>query len=214
MSNRKITQSLRERTKSALERISSIEEDLGRLQQGVSQMLTQVQQQVASLQESLNAVIQSVGQDEIQNIITENRRKAAEDRADAAKKEIEELVTKGTLVPAETVGDDSFLTGHDVDEKGETVHPGFGHVHFKQVKPELQEKVKGSKIGAKISTAPADKADSEAGFVIDAIYTFIPPKPPEEVEKAAEVAADAAAQAEAEAQVAAEVAAKAEGEKK
>lgn len=174
--------SLREKTKSALERIAAIEESFDGLLKGLEHTVQGLNTRLSTLEETLAAVVRNIGTEQVQATVLETRRERQEQQAIAAKKEITDLVTAGTLVAAEEVGEDSFIVGHDVDAKGETVFPGFGHVHFKAVKPELQAGLKGSKVGAKIGTVEG----SEQGFVIDTIYTFVPPAPPEAAEKAAQ----------------------------
>lgn len=187
MANRQL--SLREKTKSALERITQVEDDLQSLLKGVDAELGKQGKRLQSLEETLEAVTKSIGSDVVQAIIEDARREKQTLQADTAKAEIAKLVEQKVLVPAEEVGEDSFVVGHDVDAEGATVHPGFGHVHFKQVEPRHQEKVKGAKVGSSIPTGPEG---TKQAFVIDQIYTFIPPTaPPADTENPTSPANDA-----------------------
>jgi prefoldin subunit 5 len=185
MSNRQL--SLREKTKSALERIGSIEDNFDNLTQSLERELGKMQRQLANLEESLTAVIQSIGKDVVDALIEDSRKARKEAETVKAKEEITNLVSQKILVPTDVVGEDSFIVGHDVDAEGAVVHPGFGHVHFKQVDPKFQEKVKGLKVGDAI---PTGAEGTKQAFVIDTIYTFVPPQPEPEVAAQVEQAAE------------------------
>lgn len=195
MANRQL--SLRERTKSALERITQLEDNHDSLVKGVTNELHKTVNRLNVLEETMGAVTKSIGLEVILAIMEDSRREKQTAQADAAKAEIASLVEQKVLVPVDVVGEDSFIVGHDVDENGEIVHPGFGHTHFKAVEPKLQEKVKGGKAGLSILTGKTP--DSKSAFVVDQIYTFVASKAPEApVVEAATL--DAAAMAEADAE--------------
>jgi hypothetical protein len=179
MANRQL--SLREKTKSALERIGQIEDNYDSLMDALQKELGNMQKTLANVTETLDAVKSSIGKDVVEAIIEDTRNQKKTEEATKAKDEIAKLVEQKVLVPAETVGEDSFIIGHDIDGEGNTIHPGFGHVHFRQVDAKFQEKVKGVSAGTSIPTGPEG---SKSAFVIDQIYTFVPPKPPEVKEEA------------------------------
>lgn len=173
MGNRQL--SLREKTKSALERIGTLEENAENLGKALERELGKMFNRLDNLEETLAAVTKSIGRDVVDALVVDARKEKQTVQADQAKTEIAKLVEQKVLVPAETVGEDSFIVGHDVDAEGNVVHPGFGHVHFRQVDPKHQETVKGAKPGTAI---PTGAEGSKAAFVIDEIFTFVPPTTP------------------------------------
>lgn len=56
------------------------------------------------------------------------------------------MIAQGVLAPQEQVGDNSFIVGAELNDAGETVNPRLQFGIF-ALRPELQEKLKGSKPG-------------------------------------------------------------------
>lgn len=105
------------------------------------------------------------------------------------KGKVDTLINQGILVPADVVGDNTFLVGSENEKEGKVIHPRIQFT-YGSIEKELQDKLKGSKVGD-IVTFKEDKLR----FVVNEIYNIVPPKAPEAPAPTAEAAAPEAAPA-------------------
>src|ERR1700722_7559547 len=102
-----------------------------------------------------------------------------ENNIEELKGKVQMLINQGVLVPADTVGDGTFLVGSENEKDGKVVHPRIQFTFGSLPDKEVQEKLKGAKVGD-IVTIKEDKLR----FVVKEIYTIVAPKVPETEEEA------------------------------
>lgn len=89
------------------------------------------------------------------------------------KGKVENLVTQGILKATDAVGDNTFLVGSENEKGGKVIHPRVQFT-YGSLEKELQEKLKGAKVGDLV-TFQEDKLR----FSVQEIYAIVPPKAPE-----------------------------------
>lgn len=96
------------------------------------------------------------------------------------KGKVSQLVTTGTLVPAEGPLDETNLVvGQEVDDTGKVLNPRLQFV-LGSLRPDLQTKIKGAKVGDSISFK-----EGKLLFQIQEAYSVVAPKPPQAAPEAA-----------------------------
>jgi hypothetical protein len=87
------------------------------------------------------------------------------------KGKVANLVNQGILAPTDTVGANTFLVGSENEAGGKVVHPRVQFT-FGSLEKDLQEALNGKKKGD-IVTFKEDKLR----FVVQEVYSIVPPKP-------------------------------------
>ncbi len=147
------------------------------VQRGLTERVEALEQQAAitsqvlpGLQETMSAVVALLGPEAIQKQIDTTRRERATANAEAAKAELKRALEAGEVVATEKVTGASIVVGRDVDPRGETIHPGYAQLHYRQIAPEFQDLIVGEGIGFEFETRNGCK------FVVDAIFEPVPPE--------------------------------------
>lgn len=168
---------LTKRTANALERLERVEQSQGQVLGGLSQM----QAQTSALVEVLDAVVELVGTEKVQVELAKQRREKAAKKAEAEKKQLDEMLLQGLLIPADEVTQTSIVVGQEKTKSGEVIHPGYVRLPWQGINPQFRDKFLKLKVG--------DKVDFPDGgsFEIQELYT-LNPNPPKPEEKPAEAA--------------------------
>lgn len=142
-------------SKGALERIDEIEQSLPGLINAVNQGFVEFNSRVAGIAEVLEAVVQKLGPEEVQNILSARRAEKDAERVQKAKEWIEQQVIAGALAPADAVTERSLLVGVETGTDGTPVPPGRVQLTMDRVNPEVRNLLLGKPAGTKIQT-PGD----------------------------------------------------------
>ena len=179
--------SMRQKTKNALERIDGLEKTVSYLVDATNKGLGEFDEKLQAVAELTNAMVTLLGQDAVSNAIAEARANADADAVKRQQDQVDELKTKGILVAAETVGEDTLIVGKETDKDGNVLRPGRAQIQMGQLKPEIKAILAGKAIGTVIDTPGGGK------FEVQELYTVVP--------KAAETEAPVAKEAVAEAEL-------------
>jgi len=138
---------LAKKTSNALERLDQVEKTVMNIVSAVNNSLSQVSQQLAGITEVLDAVVQTLGQETIQKVMTENRTAKAEAQAEAEKEALQELVAKGDIKAVEKVTEKCIVVGRETDKDGAVRVPGRAQVAFARIDPNFQPALLGQAPG-------------------------------------------------------------------
>lgn len=203
---------LQKKTANALDRLDELEKALPNIVAGTNNALQNLQNQHQTVTEILDALIEILGPQNVQNIMAANRQKRAEDQAAAEKKGIEDALAKGQIKVAEVISEPTIIVGEEFNKEGVSNVPGRVQVSFLRVAKDFQDQIRGKGVGVSF-----DIPQTGGKFVVKEIYDVVPPeqqpKPevpaaaaPEAAPAEAPAAAPAAATADAEVAPAAETA--------
>ena len=174
---------LARKTSNALERLDQVEKTVTNIVSAVNNSLGQVSGQLGGITEVLDAVVQTLGADTIQKVMTENRTAKAEAQSQAEESALKELLAKGDIAVAAKVSDKSIVVGRETNKDGSVRIPGRAQVAFARIDPNFQAAFLGQEVGFNLELPNGGK------FEVLEIY--------EVVEKAATAPADTSAPAEA-----------------
>lgn len=90
------------------------------------------------------------------------------------KAKVDNLIARGTLVPQDTITENSFVVGEDVDDQGEMKSPRLQFVLAQIGNPEFQAKFLGAQVGQTL-----DLEEGKNKFKVTEIYDIQNPKAPE-----------------------------------
>lgn len=130
--------------------------------------------QLVEAVETVNALVASVGADEIARIVVEERHKKAVAEAEARKTTLKNMADSGLLVKADVISDKSVIVGQESDKEGKDLDPGYAQLQLSNLKPEFQAQVLGQAVGFVLDT-PNGKV------TVKEIWDFADPKPVPEV---------------------------------
>jgi hypothetical protein len=134
----------------------------------LDQKLGRLVAQLAILGETLAAVVDMLGEKNVQDKMVDLRKQRREAAAAKQAEGVAKMVEAGILVAAELVQPDGFIVVDDVDETGLTTRQQF---ELAVLEPEKQLKWLGKKAGDEV-TVPGRKGKS----VIREVYTVNNPK--------------------------------------
>lgn len=143
---------IKKSSKGALERINEIEQSLPGLINAVNQGFVEFNSRVAGIAEVLEAVVQKLGPDQVQNILAERRAERDAERVKQAKEWLAQQVEAGNLVATDTVTERSLLVGVETGADGEVVAPGRIQLTMDRVNPEVRALLLGQTAGTKVQT--------------------------------------------------------------
>lgn len=138
--------------KGALARIADIEETIPAIIQALQDGLNQMNAKLNGAVEVLKAVTQELGTDKIQAIVDAARATERQERADAAKKWLDEAVAEGKLKHVDTITDDALVVGVEYDKDGVEIPPGRVQLTVTQIQPVIREKLVGQPVGTRVET--------------------------------------------------------------
>ncbi len=178
---------LARKTSNALERLDQLEKTVGNIVGAVNNSLGQVSAQLSGITEVLDAVVQTLGAETIQKIMTENRAAKAEAQALAEEQALKELLDKGDLKVAEQITERSIVVGKESDKEGNIRPPGRAQVPFARIDPNFQAAFLGKGAGFSLDLPTGGK------FEVTAVYEVVekidaPVTPPAEALPAAPAA--------------------------
>lgn len=134
--------------RNASQKIQDLENAMMQLYQTVDAMardLGTVKEAIKLLGNKVDSIVKAsskgevISDDVISRIMIENN-------CEELKQKVTVMQAQGILVAQEQVGTDSFVVGAELNDKDETVNPRLQFALY-VLSPELQEKIKGSKVG-------------------------------------------------------------------
>lgn len=194
--------SQRKKVRTALERIDALEKTLERMAAVFDMVLNQ---RLSPILESVEALCAITGPEEVAKMITDARKRKAEEQAEAAKKGLEEALAAGKMVPVEVCSEKSVIVGRLADENDKAIGLERSQVHISQISPQYRDQILGKGVGTKIEGTSDDGKKSY--FTVLELYDPVPQPPNAEAPtaQAAESADDGEAAADIAAQLAAEL---------
>jgi hypothetical protein len=99
-----------------------------------------------------------------------------ENNVQELKSRVDNMLGQGVLVATDTVVDNTFVVGRELGDDGKIVNPRIQFL-LSAVKPELQDKLKGAKVGDKVDTG-----EGKMPLEVLEVYTIATPKAPEQDE--------------------------------
>lgn len=162
------------KTANALQRLDALEQTMGGIVQGVNNALNQLQQQLAGFSETLGALVQSIGQDEVERLMVENRAERGRQLVESEKAGLAAMLAAGDVVAGEKVTEKSLLVGRELDKDGVVAPPGRAQTAFSRIEPGFQAGLLGQAVGFALDLPTGGK------FVVDEIYEVVdrPAAPP------------------------------------
>jgi hypothetical protein len=97
-----------------------------------------------------------------------------ENNIEELKNKLKVMVAQGILSPTETIADDSFIVGSDINDAGDVVNPRLQFALYAIKPPELQQKFVGAKVGDVLNLQ-----EGKLKFKVAEIYQIQKPKPAE-----------------------------------
>ena len=161
--------------RSASQKINDIENALMSLYQTADNMvrdLTTIKEAIKLLGNKVESIVKASLNGEAPTDEVINRIMVQNNCDDLAQK-VSNMVAQGILIPQETISDDSFIVGSEVNDKGETENPRLQFALL-TLTPEVREKIKGGKSGDLITVQ-----EGKLKFQINEVYQIKQPKAPE-----------------------------------
>lgn len=141
---------LAKRTSNALERLEQVEKTIPQILGAVNQTVGQVQAQLSSAVEVLDAVVQSLGVENIEKLVSDNRREKATQRMEEEKKQLAALLDAKLILAEDKVTEKSIIVGVETDKDGTARHPGRMQHGFNMIAPQFRDKLLGQVAGFKL----------------------------------------------------------------
>jgi len=134
---------LAKKTSNALERLDQVEKTVMNIVSAVNNSISQLGNQIGGVTEVLDAVVQTLGVETIQKIMSENRVAKAEAQAESEKAALAELLAKGDIKAVDKVSEKSIVVGRETDKDGTVRLPGRAQVAFARIDPNFQPQLLG-----------------------------------------------------------------------
>lgn len=135
--NRNASQKIQDLESAAMQlyqTLDSMARDLGTMKDAIKLLGNKVDSIVKASSKG-----EAINDDVISRIMIENN-------CEELKQKVTLMQAQGILAPQEQIGADSFVVGAELNNEGETVNPRLQFALY-ALTPELQEKLKGSKVG-------------------------------------------------------------------
>lgn len=136
----------------ALKRLDAIETTIGQVITAVNKAMTELTQKQNGIVEALEAAIEIVGIQEVQQKILQRQADAEQARMDAAKQWVSERVAAGELLPAAAVTPTSFVVGEETDDEGKKVGAGYVQASVSRFDDRIKNPLLGQVVGFVLTT--------------------------------------------------------------
>lgn len=140
--------------KGSIERIADLERQVGQLVSAINQALSQFQNELNKTNSVVMAIKEHVGSDAVDAVNAEQVKRDQLQKAEAARRWVEERVAAGTLVTVDEVGPDTVIVGVETDKDGNQLGAGRLQLHYDAVRPDIQEAITGKGPGYMCATGP------------------------------------------------------------
>lgn len=132
--------------RSAMQRVEQLENVVPQIIRATQQ----TQAQFSQAMEILDAVVQTLGTDVVENAITENRRVRARATVADQIKDLEAKKATGERVVSDTVTENTTLVFSEADKDGKALDPDRTQLDFDTLIPQFKEELLLKGVGAKI----------------------------------------------------------------
>lgn len=161
--------------RSASQKISDLENALMALYQTADNMARDVmtiKEAIKLLGNKVNSIVQaSAGGEQLTDAVIS--RIMIENNCEELAQKVKAMVAQGVLVSQDQIADDSFVVGSEINEQGETVNPRLQFAVYSLSPKEVQDKLKGSKVGDTVSFE-----EGKLRFQVSEIYQIQQPQAP------------------------------------
>jgi len=134
---------LAKKSANALERLEVLERTVNSIGSATNNNINQI----GGMTEVLDAVVQILGVEAIQKVLSENRVAMAEAQSKAEEEALKELLSKGDIAESEKISDKSIVVGKETNPDGTVRPPGRAQVAFARIDPTFQEQFLGKSAG-------------------------------------------------------------------
>jgi|SRR6185312_5877675 len=158
--------SLRAKAKGLEARMKDLETGLSRLMIGIDRNMGQVGQMLGEVTEKLEAVIELVGTESVNQLVEAKRMDRAQEAADAEQKALEEAIADGYVTPTDVVAENSFIVAYETKADGKPLGTGRQSVAFKSLSKAAKETLLGKGVDFTMPTP------SGGSFTVKEVYTL------------------------------------------
>jgi hypothetical protein len=144
--------SLRKQAKTLEGRLTALDEGFGRLIVGIDQRFSNIAQALGQHSEVLEALVEHIGADTINALVESKRLERAQQNEEAEKKALADAIADGYMAPAETIGEDSFIVGHELLGNGKPLGTGRQQVAYESLSQDAKDRLLGKSVGATLET--------------------------------------------------------------
>jgi hypothetical protein len=166
-----IAQLAQKNSRNAIQRVEELEKLVPQVISATNNAVQQIQVQLSGAVEILDAVIQALGVETIEKIVTENRTRRADEQNAKTREQIDGLVAQGVLVAGDKVSEQSLVVFKEFNKEGVEQVARLQHV-FKQLQEEFKPQLLGAAVGAKVTAATG------SSFEVLEIYEIVEAKQP------------------------------------
>lgn len=160
--------------KSALERIGELEGQFYNLSFGTAQGFEGVQQDMSAHSEFIEAVVDLVGKEKVEERMKSNRVKRATEKMEQMRSKLDQAVADEIMLPIVAVTPTCLVVGTQKDGKGEVIPPGRAQVAFSEFAPDVAKLFEGKEVGTVV------ELPNGTSFKITALYDPNPNPPKKE----------------------------------
>lgn len=186
--------SLRSKAKGLEQRMKEIETGFAQIITGVDRRFGQVGQMLGQNSELLEALLEHVGADAVNDIVERKRMERAEANTAAEKKALEDAMNDGFVTVADAIAEDSFIVGYETLASGKPLGTGRQQVAFESLSEAYKEQLLGKGVGEVVKTPTGGTFEVKEVYKLDkekgqAVMEERARKQAEEAQQAAEEAA-------------------------
>jgi hypothetical protein len=169
-------------------RTEKLVEKVDMIEAGANRLFQEQANRVSALEETVLALVQTVGIDEIQAAIIDQRKMNGEKRVADETAALDEAVKDGYVLPIDAVDETAFIVGVEHDKGGNLLAYGAQQCPFTQLPEAFKPLLLGKKVGESIETPTGGK------FELTGVYKLDEAKRDEVMKAKQEAAAKAAAE--------------------
>ena len=136
----------------ALERIAELEKVVPSLIQATNKGLQELGKAQSELDELIQSIAETIGVGKVQEVVDRRRTERELTQAEAARQQLEQLVSEGKAKLIDTVTQSSLLVAVESDADGKPVGPGRVQVAYAALLPEFKDVCLGKAAGFRFDT--------------------------------------------------------------
>lgn len=144
--------SLRKKAKGLEDRMKDIETGFSRLVVGIDQRMNNIGQALAQNSEVIEAIIEHVGADAINDIVESKRLERAEKAALAEQEALTQAIADGYVTPVDVIAEDSFIVGLEFQANDKPLGTGRQQVAFESLSATAKTELLGKPLGTVVKT--------------------------------------------------------------
>jgi hypothetical protein len=171
-------QNVKRETKNALERIESLEQNMAKVVDFINQNTQQLRKRCEVVETIIEAVVTSIGPEEITRIAEDIRKKRILTEVEEKKQFLSAGLENKTIIPVEAIESmETIITGIEKDAEGKVLFPDYIQLLVGNVQEQSQRnELINAKVGYVVKTATGGT------FEVTGAYKMVEPDKPAETE--------------------------------